>query len=167
MVDQRYLDVLRELVTRLQDARLDSGASLLWALTGSLSFAIQGVPVDPHDIDLQTDEAGAYAIERYFITDVIRSVRFSTADRIRSHFGALCIDGIEVEIMGDVEKRLPDGSWEGPVEVEQHRRFVMADGLCVPVLSLSYELDAYRKLGRLERAAALEQWLAAQPSDEG
>lgn len=34
-----------------------------WALTGSASFALQGVPVDPDDIGLQTTEAGARAVE--------------------------------------------------------------------------------------------------------
>ncbi len=167
MIGQRHLDVLRKLVARLQDAQVDGGAPLVWAVTGSLSFALQGVPIEPHDIDLQTDEAGAYAIERCCAADVIRPVRFSTAARIRSHFGALRIDGIAVEIMGDIEKRLPDGSWEGPVDVQQYRHYVPVEGLRVPVLSLHYECEAYRKLGRLEKAALLEQWLAAQPSDEG
>lgn len=167
MIDQGHLDVLRQVVMRLADETVAGGTPLVWALTGSLSFALQGVPIEPHDIDLQTDEAGAYAIERCFAAAVIRPVCFSAAARIRSHFGALCLGGIEVEIMGDIEKRLPDGTWSGPVDVAQHRRFVSVDDLRVPVLSLRYEVDAYRVLGRLEKADLLEQWLAARSPEEG
>ena len=104
MIDPIYLNILRKIYVRLKDTNMN------WAVTGSLSFALQGVPVDPHDIDIQTDEAGAYEIERRFSACVVRKVAFSAAERIRSHFGALEIDGIKVEIMGEVQKRLEDGS---------------------------------------------------------
>jgi hypothetical protein len=166
MVSGPHLNVLRQIIARLD--RWEAGENRVnWALTGSLSFALQGLPVEPHDIDLQTDRAGAYAVERCFAEAVIRPVAFSAAANIRSHFGALCIDGITVEIMGDIEKRLPDGSWEGPVDLARHRRFVDVEGLRVPVLSLAYERDAYLKLGRVERAALLAEWIAAHGPDTG
>jgi hypothetical protein len=31
-----------------------------WALTGSTSFALRGVPVEPDDVDVRTTERGAY-----------------------------------------------------------------------------------------------------------
>ena len=36
---------------------------ILWALTGSAGFALQGMKLPVKDIDLQTDKAGAYATE--------------------------------------------------------------------------------------------------------
>jgi hypothetical protein len=33
-----------------------------WAVTGSLGFALQGLVLEVGDIDLQTDESGAYAM---------------------------------------------------------------------------------------------------------
>jgi hypothetical protein len=57
-----------------------------------------------------------------------------------------------VEVMGDIQKRLEDGTWETPVNLRSHRQIVACDGMDIPVLSLEYEADAYRKLGRLERA---------------
>ena len=38
----------------------DSGKDVCWGLTGSTSFALQGMDYEPHDIDIQTDEATAY-----------------------------------------------------------------------------------------------------------
>ena len=43
------------------------GMPINWAVTGSLRLALQGVPIEVHDIVIQTDKDGAYAIERCFI----------------------------------------------------------------------------------------------------
>ena len=155
MIDPRHLAVLRTIASRLDNSDVN------WVVTGSLGFALQGVPVDVHDIDIQTDAAGAYAIERCFAAFSVRKVTFSAAERIRSHFGALVIDGIRVEIMGDIQKRLADGTWEDPVDLSRHKRFVNVEGMRVPVLSLEYECQAYEKLGRMDKVALLRRWLNA------
>lgn len=151
-LDERYYDALRTLSTSLEE----SGPT--WALTGSTSFALQGVPVTPNDIDVQTTEDGAYAIEDAFTDRTIDPVSFSESERIRSHFGALEVNGIRVEIMGGIRKRRPDGTWEPPVDIAAHREFADFDGLSLPVLSLEYEATAYERLGRTERAALLSDY---------
>jgi hypothetical protein len=152
MIDPAFVAVLRQIVTKLPDGEVN------WVLTGSLSFALQGLSLEPHDIDIQTDKQGAYEIERRFAWQVSRKVMYSAGERMRSHFGALLIDGIEVEIMGDIQKRLEDGSWESPVDLNSHKRFVHFEGMQVPVLSLEYEAQAYQKMGRLERAEMLRRF---------
>jgi len=69
------------------------------------------------------------------------------------------IDGIKVEIMGDIAKRLEDGTWEEPVDLERYKQFVGVEGMQVPVLSLEYEYQAYLKLGRIEKAQMLQKVL--------
>lgn len=110
MIALTYLSVLRKTYTRLDD----DGVS--WVVTGSLGFALQGVSVEVHDIDIQADKEGAYEIERRLSEFVSTKVALSSTERIRSDFGTLMIDGIKVEIMGDIQKRLEDGSWEDAVE---------------------------------------------------
>lgn len=144
---------LRRLHNRLE------GIGVCWAVTGSLGFALQGVPVAVHDVDIQTDRDGAYQIAGLFAAVVTAPVAFRADERIRSHFGRLALDGVTVEIMGAIQKRLADGAWEDPVDITFHRRFVAFEGLRVPVLSLAYECQAYRRLGRPERAALLERSL--------
>ena len=153
MIATPYLDALRVIVQRLEGQAID------WAVTGSCGFALQGLDVEVHDIDLQTDAAGAYAIERALADKSRRKVAHSAAKHIRSHFGALEIDGVTVEIMGDIQKRLGDGIWEAPVDIRSHRRWVAIAGMRIPVLSLEYEYTAYLALGRAERAAILRTWL--------
>jgi RimJ/RimL family protein N-acetyltransferase len=70
------------------------------------------------------------------------------------------VDGIKVEIMGNVQKRIEGGAWEPPVDVKHHRRFVDVQGMQVPVLSLEYEHHACMVLGRMDRAETLRKRLA-------
>ena len=153
MIDPVYLNVLRQIHARLCNTDVN------WVVTGSLGFALQGVPVQPNDIDIQTDKVGAYEIERRFSDVIIRKVKYSAIERIKSHFGALQIDGIEVEIMGDIQKRGVDCVWEEIVDPAHYRQMVEIAGLLVPVLSLEYEYQAYLKFGRVERAKMLRRWL--------
>lgn len=158
MVPNRYLQILRKIVTCLKDRPID------WVVTGSVGMALQGVPVEVHDIDLQTNKEGAYEIERLLLDYVVKPVRYLESERIRSHLGTLAIDGIRVEIMGDIQKRLEEepGSapvWEEPVKVEDHRQWMEIEGMQVPVLSLEYEVQAYLRLGRTEKAEMLRAWL--------
>jgi len=161
MIHSSYINVLRRIYTRLNDGTVN------WVVTGSLGFALQGVPVEVHDIDIQTDEVGVYEIERRFCEFVIRKVAFSSTERIRSHFGALMIDGIKVEIMGNIQKRLEDGTWEEPVNLKYHKRVVEVQGMQVPALSLEYEYRAYLRLGRIDKAEMLRKWLHGEHDFSG
>ncbi|MDH7490384.1 MAG: hypothetical protein QHH80_12880 [Anaerolineae bacterium] len=155
---ERHLSVLRMLYDVLE------GAGVNWAVTGSLGLALQGVPLEPHDVDVQTDEAGAYRIAALFADRVVRPVTFSAKAGMRSHFGALDIDGLTVEVMGDVQHQRADGSWEPPPDLWRIRRWVDIAGIRVPVLSLEHERDAYAKMGRTERVALISRALEAQGS---
>ncbi len=161
MINQTYLEVLRKIYARLSNSNVN------WVVTGSLSFALQGVPVEPNDVDIQTDEAGAYEIERLFSEFVTKKVAFSSAKQIRSHYGSLMIDGIKVEIMGDIQKRLEGGEWEQAVDLSRYKQFVELEAMQIPVLSLDYEYQAYLKLGRLEKAQVLEKALADRHASSG
>jgi len=151
MIPDEHLNVLKKLYSEIHDKDIN------WVVTGSASFCLQGVPVSPNDIDIQTDEKGAYRIEELFRDRVIKEVEFSSTDRIRSHFGALMIHGILVELMGAVQK-FYDGNWEDPIDIDAHKKFVHVDGMKIPVLELAYESLAYRRFGRVEMADKLRDY---------
>lgn len=156
MIDQHYLSVLSKIYAQLNVSDVN------WVLTGSASFALQGVPTRVHDIDIQTDEVGAHKIERLFSEFIVRKVNLSSTEAIRSHFGILMIDGVRVEIMGDIRKRSENGEWEQPVDLQRHKQFVDVEDMHIPVLSLEYEYQAYLKMGREEKAELLRQWITRQ-----
>ena len=60
--------------------------------------------------------------------------------------------------MGNIEKWLPDSTWEG-VDIHKQRKFIQFEGMEIPVLSLEYEYQAYQNLGRLERAQQIRDFL--------
>ncbi len=153
MISDKHLNAFRKFYAVIHPTDIN------WVLTGSLAFAFQGLPVTPADIDIQTDTQGAYAIEQHFSDCVVRPVSFSSIERIRSHFGELEIGGVKVEIMGDLQKRLDDGTWETPPDLSLLRRFVDYDGMCVPVLALEYEYQAYLRMGRAKRAMMIKAFI--------
>lgn len=156
-MNANFLGLLKKVHSRLQKA------DVIWVLTGSLAFALQGIPIVVHDIDIQTDENGAYQIAGLFPVHLIKPVTFSSTGIIRSHFGHLLIDGIKVEIMGDIQTRLPDSSWQSPPDLFTLRRYIARGDLKIPVLPLEYEYQAYLKLGRYQTAKVLRDWLHDHP----
>lgn len=147
----------KQTLTIIHDRLLET--KIVWAITGSLGFALHGMQLNVNDIDLQTDENGAYEIEKNLKEYVVRKVRFSVSEKIKSHWGELKIESVKVEIMGALQKKLPNGNWESPVEVDKHHEFISFECIKLPVLSLKYEEQAYRKLGRIERANQIKKLL--------
>ena len=91
MIEQQYLKVLGKICTRLKDHQID------WAVTGSLGMALQGMEIEVHDIDLQTDQQGSYALDNLFPEYVVKHVHYSISERIRSYLSVMEIDGIKVD----------------------------------------------------------------------
>lgn len=140
MLSNLHADVLRVIVSAAEQ-----DPSIIWALTGSTSFALQGMPLEAHDIDVQTNEKSAYKLGNQLKKYIVEPIRFCGTEKIRSHFGRLKICDIDIEIMGD--------------PIIQHVYFKK---MSVPVLCLAYEAEAYRRLGRAERANDIERFIAGQ-----
>lgn len=146
------LTILRLIAERLQETPIN------WAITGSCSLALQGVPVAVHDIDLRATAEDSYRLEAMFQAYRKRPVTFVTGEHVQSHFGALEIDGVQVEIIGDMQHRLADGMWEPIVDMNRFKEWVDVDGIAAPVMSLEFLYEAYQRLGRADKVAALEAW---------
>jgi hypothetical protein len=135
-----------------------------WALTGSAGLRLQGVEVSVDDLDLQTDRRGVQEITTRFAEAVEKPMRYWRTDHMRSYFSVLKIDEVRVEVMGEIQKRMPDGGWETPIEVDRVRCWVEVEQLLVPVVDLSHELIAYEILGRLQVAKRIQQELSKRGS---
>lgn len=139
--------------------RLEPRPDIVWALTGSTSFALQGMKVEAHDIDIMTDAAGARAMGELLGDFCVKPVAPSSAEFIRSHYGQFLVDGVEVDLMGDSSRLGLDGVWTAPRRVGPLRFFVSARGMRLPVIALRHEVQAYRELRRPGRVAQIEQFL--------
>lgn len=128
-----------------------------WALMGSLASVLQGMPdYTPPDIDLVTTMKGAYVMEgcigMYGAT--IRPVALSTGGPYTSHFGIFEVDGVRVEVMGDLIIQCDDGAlhtedhwsrWSEKVRVLHFRH------IHIPVVPLEWQIVANALLRRPER----------------
>jgi len=52
-IKQSHLNAFGKIYSRLHNSDIN------WVVTGSFAFAIQGIPLEVHDIDIQTNEKGA------------------------------------------------------------------------------------------------------------
>ncbi|MFN8473376.1 MAG: hypothetical protein U0822_14395 [Anaerolineae bacterium] len=141
--------VLKQLDAALTD--------VLWVITGSVGLALQGMPLEPNDVDIQTDEANAYEIARRFADHVTQPVALAERSWGRSLMGKLALDGLQVEIIGGSQVRSGD-IWEPPPDLASLARTVEVEGMRLRVLPLAYEAEAYRRMGRLEKAALIQQY---------
>ena len=129
------IDAARALVPRLAGVR--------WAVSGSAALARHGIDVEPRDLDIVTTAEGAREIARRLGGDAA----FSRRGPIRGVLSRVVVEGVEVEILGDVQNLLADGSWSSPPRLDAVES---ADG--IPVLPLGAVEAGYRDLGRDEKA---------------
>lgn len=154
MLKTYHIEALRKIAEKAD--------GLVWALTGSTSFALQGMEVEVHDIDIQTDRESAYRLGERLAEYCTEPVHFYGTEKMRSHFGRFRIGTVEVEIMGDIEKRVPGGEWEAAPSLRDITKYVTAEGMRLPVLSLEYDAQAYRTMGRIERAKEIERYIEGE-----
>ncbi len=153
MIPPEFLHVLRKIYGRLEDS------DIVWVLTGSLGLAIKGIPLTPHDIDIQTDRAGVEAFARLFAEEMVTPPYFRESEHTRSWFAVFEIDGLKMEVMGDMQHRDEDGGWDDPPNLRALRLYIQVAEMRVPTLSLDFEEEAYRSMGRYDKAALIGQYL--------
>ena len=140
----RWRGVLCEIARQLD------AAGVVYAVVGGTSLALHGLPVRVKDIDIETDVTGAYRFAELFSDRVVDPVVFKESRLYRSHFGRFSFDGVDVEVMGRLQRREGD-AWV-PTEVA-HTETIHVDGTPVKASWLEEEALAYIRRGKLDRAA--------------
>jgi SAM-dependent methyltransferase len=125
-------------------------AGIGYTLAGSANLALHGVPLLVNDLDLEMsiEDAGRFQ-ERYASCTKV-PVALRQDERYRSHFGRFEIDGVAVEVMGDLQRRKGE-SWRPTAN--STREPVDLDGVAVQAAWLEEETLANLRRGRLERVA--------------
>lgn len=112
--------------------------SISWAIDGSTSLALQEIDIIPHDIDILTDRDGAYAFVKALGDQIVLPVMYRETSRYRSYFGRITLNGVMVEVMGDLSV-YRKGRWSevmNPSTVEVIE--VMTEGRKVPAVSMRF-----------------------------
>lgn len=127
-------------------------AEHLWALTGSAGLRLQGVDLVVHDLDVQTDATTIYLLEKELAGFVKVPVHVWESEHTLSYHGQAEMEGLQVELLGDIRHRSADGAWGPPFDIRSALVWMEWHGLQIPVLSLSHEACAYETMGRAQKA---------------
>ncbi len=131
-----------------------------WVVGGSASLALQGVEVLPEDIDIITDMEGAYRMQEILGDFIVEPVRFSSNEVFSSHYGVFEVEGVRVEVMGEL--RIRAGSeWVNLSKRLENPLYVNILDLMVPVSRLEDHLRSYRLLNRPKDREKIQKILKA------
>lgn len=133
-----------------------------WILSGSTSLVVQEVDVPiNNDIDILTDREGSRKIDELLANYRVQSPAYSETEKYRSYFGIYDIDGTKIEVMGEFEYLLKDGSWSTP---NQNNEVIVREygGMHLPLLTLTQELREYENLARTEKVEKIKEVLYSQ-----
>ena len=151
----QIIKVLKIVAQKLEQAKV------AWVLIGSTSLALQGVAIEPKDIDILTDKRSALKINQLFKKYQVRLVVFSQTDLFQSFFGEFKIKGIKIEVMGELKEMIKN-DWQDQSYRLKNPSLIELEGTKIPVSSLKDQLRAYQFLGRPkdgERVRLIKQFL--------
>jgi hypothetical protein len=137
-----------------------SNQDITWVLVGSTSLALQGVDVTPRDIDILTDEAGAYKINELLKDCEVKPVAYRPSDTVRSYWGEFRVNDVKVEVMGDYQERVR-GKWQGLSSRLATPVIIQLGGMQLPVSSLEAQLRSYESAGQDTETSKIEAIRAA------
>ena len=144
---------VHEVLSHISD-RLEEDTD--WAVIGSCNMLLHGMEVEPNDVDIITTSDGIRVFENKFSHLVKKPLE------VQDNFGeesseslklVLEIGGVEVEVIGEG----PEGSYiERGLE---RRENVRMDGGEFPCIPLETDAEAYRLMGREEKAERIREFL--------
>lgn len=150
MVGQNIIRALRAVYGKLRDEKVR------WVLIGTTSLALQGLDTVVEDIDILTDRAGAFRIGELLREYEVRPVEFGRSGIFESYFGVFEIEGVSVEVMGELKERVGD-RWLSAIQKLDCPTRVEIEGMSIPVSSLREQLMAYERLGRKGDLASIKK----------
>jgi len=150
MLSKEFKDVIKLICSGIKDKRIK------WALVGSTNMYLQGINVDPNDLDITTNINSLKIFEKEFNEHIIKPISKNIKKKysFKTNELKLLIKGIEVQIIGEHDNGVYfENINKGNIVL------VGLDNIKIPCLSLSSEADAYSKTGRNNKADLIINFL--------
>jgi hypothetical protein len=139
-----------------------------WAVGGSASLALHGLPVDPKDLDLVVDHAAAAELVDGLRGAVVSDEACWDRGDVRAVRRALAVvHGVEVEILEGVEAVGPTGDVIVATPDLDHVDRIIVSGRQIPVLPLPAMQVLLDATGNRERAAMVAKVLGGPMPGRG
>ncbi len=130
-----------------------------YAFIGSANLYLQGLDINPRDIDILTTPDGSKQIDEILNQFQTQAIRFDETGGRNSFRSFYEIKGVEIEVLGNVGNAYRDaGSLAKKI-------FVPFLDTKLPCISLNEELKTYEKLGRLEKVKSIKEFLLIHKQD--
>jgi len=138
-----------------------------WAVGGSASLALHGLPADPRDVDVLADQvAVAELVDGLQDTVVMDQAPWDRGDVRAARRVLAVVEGVELEILVGVEAVGSDGRVVMTTPGLDHVESVVLNGRPIPVLPLSTMRAVLEAAGRHERAAMVRDALGEDPPEQ-
>jgi len=150
MLEDKFKETLKFLYSELKDK------CLTWVVIGSTNLALQGIEVNPHDIDIITNPENLKTMEKIFrdyVTKPIYKKPPLTKNSPESYELKLSINNIEVQIIGEHESDIYYSQIRKGNLVQ-----VELDNIKVPCFALKSEAETYAKIGREYKAKLIRDF---------
>lgn len=140
---KKAVEALKEIHRRLKRKRVN------WVVTASASLALQGINVEPHDIDIATDARGEKIFGKTF-SDETKPVKLSETSLFRSHISEFTVKGMRIHVVRGFKAKL-EGKWWRPKTLENSKK-IRFKGMTLRVSDLREELFFYENSSRRKDA---------------
>lgn len=127
-----------------------------YAFIGSTNLYVQGLHVNPRDIDILTTSEGIRAIDSILAPYRTKEVYFDESDGRNSFRSFYVVGGFEVEVLGNVSN-----AYRAPESLTKRIRVRCGEGT-VPCIPLEEELAVYEGIGRAEKVTMIREFLETQ-----
>ncbi len=129
-----------------------------WCVIGSSSLFLQGVPINPNDIDILTDEQGIKLIKKHCSPFIYEDMNYKQDETktLKSIHGRLVINHVNIDIISSIEN-LVDGRWISHDNIETHKVSLKEGCFEVNLRSIAYEKEIYQRIGDESKLKILNQ----------
>jgi 8-oxo-dGTP pyrophosphatase MutT (NUDIX family) len=125
-----------------------AGEDVRWAIIGTANLALHGIDIVPGDIDIIADRESAFKIGSLLKEYEASPVAHRQAESMRSYLGRFLVENVEVEVMGDVWRKVGQ-EWTNISEWVLSSPGTLRIGqMDLPACPLEKELIAYEISGR-------------------
>jgi predicted nucleotidyltransferase len=138
---EKFEEILKLLISKISDIN--------FVLLGSLNLRLQGIEINPSDIDFLTDNEGIKKISQIFNSKILKT----DIGYLETIFE---IDGIGIHFVANISNPVR------PANFMDHTVLIEKNGIKIPCTSLEAELEAYRKMNRdkdKEKIKLIEEYL--------
>lgn len=141
----KILEIVKSIAQKLE--------VISYVLIGSVNLYLQGIKVNVRDVDILTTPEGIRKIDTILAEYRTKEIYFDETEGRNSWRSFYEIEGIEIEVLGNVTN-----AYRNPESV--HRKvLVEIDGVELPCLVLAEEIEAYKLMGRPEKAKMIDEVL--------